>query len=45
VRSVPQEGKSRLTRAEQKEYLIFFPGKRVGTEEGVLRNETHLPAA
>ena len=34
-----------MTRAEQKEYLIFFPGKRVGTEEGVLQDETHLPAA
>lgn len=34
-----------MTRAEQTEYLVFFPGKRVRTKEGVFQDETHLPAA
>lgn len=34
-----------MTRAEQTEYLVFFPGKRVRTGEGVFQDETHLSAA
>ena len=46
MRSVPREGKSGLTRAEQKEYFIFFPGNvQVARKERSKPDETHLPTS
>lgn len=46
MRSVSRGGKSGLTRAEQKEYFIFFPGNvQVARKECPKQDETHLPAS